>query len=179
MRVILLERVPKLGQMGDVVDVKPGYARNYLIPQGKALRATKEAIASFEARRKELEARNLEQRQEAERVAQEIEGRSVTIIRQASESGSLYGSVSARDIAQALGEAGIHVTRQQVRLAATIKSLGVHRVTLALHPEVEVEVTVNVARSPEEAEIQANASELLEKPEEAETPSAEAEPEQA
>ena len=155
MQVILLERIPKLGQMGDVVEVKPGYARNYLIPQGKALRATKEALEEFERRRKQLEAANLERRQEAEKVAAEIAGRSVVVLRQASESNHLYGSVSARDIAEAFTAAGVTLDRKQVRLEEPIKTIGIHRVTVALHPEVEVELVVNVARSEEEAAIQA------------------------
>ncbi len=169
MQVILLERIPKLGQMGDIVDVAPGYARNYLIPQGKAVRATKEAIAEFEKRRKELEARNLELRREAEAVAERLRGRSVTVIRQASDTGHLYGSVTPRDIAAAFAEEGVTLDRRQVRLERTIKTLGVHEVTIVLHPEVEVSVSVNVARSEEEAEVQASAAGLLEKPEEAET----------
>lgn len=155
MQVILLERIPKLGQMGDVVEVKPGYARNYLIPQGKALRATKEALEEFERRRKQLEAANLERRQEAEKVAAEIAGRSVVVLRQASESNHLYGSVNARDIAEAFTAAGVTLDRKQVRLEEPIKTIGIHRVTVALHPEVEVELVVNVARSEEEAAIQA------------------------
>ncbi len=155
MQVILLERIPKLGQMGDIVDVRPGYARNYLIPQGKALRATKKAIEEFEKRRKQLEAANLERRQEAEKIAEEIRGREVVIIRQAGESGHLYGSVNARDIAAAFTEAGVTLDRRQVRLAEPLKTLGVHTVLVALHPEVEVELVVNVARSEEEAAIQA------------------------
>ncbi len=155
MQVILLERIPKLGQMGDIVEVKPGYARNFLIPQGKALRATKEAREQFEQRRKQLEAANLERRQEAEKVAGDIAGRSVVILRQASESNHLYGSVSARDIADAFTAAGVTIERRQVRLGEPIKTIGIHRVTVALHPEVEVELVVNVARSEEEAAIQA------------------------
>ncbi len=155
MQVILLERIPKLGQMGDIVDVKPGYARNYLIPQGKALRATKEAVEQFEQRRKQLEAANLERKQEAEQMAATIAGRSVVILRQASESNHLYGSVSARDIAEAFTAAGITLERRQIRLEEPIKTIGIHRVVVALHPEVEVELLVNVARSEEEAAIQA------------------------
>ncbi len=166
MKVILLERVPKLGQMGDVVDVAPGYARNYLIPQGKALRATEETLKEFEKRRRELEARNLEARREAEEVARRIEGTQVTILRPAGEAGQLYGSVSAREIVEALREVGITVDRRQVRLERTIKTLGVHTVVVALHPEVEVPITVNVARSEEEAAIQLEAAGLLERPEE-------------
>lgn len=158
MQVILLERVPKLGQMGDIVDVKPGYARNFLIPKRKALRATKQAIAAFEARRKQLEAANLERRSEAEALAERIRGRSVVIIRQAGESGHLYGSVTARDIAEAFTAQGITLKRQQILLDQPIKELGVHTVTVALHPEVEVELQVNVARSEEEAAVQTGAA---------------------
>jgi large subunit ribosomal protein L9 len=155
MQIILLERVPKLGQMGDVVSVKPGYARNFLIPGGKALRATKGAIADFEKRRTQLEARNFERKQEAETAARKVEGQSVTLLRQASESAQLYGSVSARDIAAAFAEAGITFDRQQIRLDQPLKTLGLHVVTVALHPEVEVTVKVNIARSQEEADLQA------------------------
>jgi large subunit ribosomal protein L9 len=155
MQIILLERVPKLGQMGDVVTVKPGYARNYLIPKGKALRATKAAIADFETRRSQLEARNLERKQDAQALAAKVDGRSAIILRQASENAQLYGSVNARDIAAAFSEAGLALDRQQIRLEEPLKSLGLHKVTVALHPEVEVTVTVNVARSQEEADVQA------------------------
>jgi large subunit ribosomal protein L9 len=155
MQIILLERVPKLGQMGDVVSVKPGYARNFLIPGGKALRATKTAIGDFEKRRVQFEARNLERKQEAEAAAKKVEGQSVTLLRQASESAQLYGSVSARDVAIAFTEAGINLDRQQIRLDQPLKTLGLHVVTVALHPEVEVTVKVNIARSQEEADIQA------------------------
>ncbi len=155
MQIILLERVPKLGQMGDVVKVKDGYARNFLIPRGKALRATERTLAEFAKRRVELEARNLERKQEAQAVAVKVDGQSVTLLRQASESGQLYGSVSARDIAEAFTQAGVKLDRQQIRLDHPIKTLGLHSVTVALHPEVEVTVTVNVARSLEEADIQA------------------------
>lgn len=155
MQIILLERVPKLGQMGDVVTVKPGYARNFLIPKGKALRATKAALDDFEKRRGQLEARNLEQKQEAERMAAKVDGQSVVILRQASETSQLYGSVNPRDVAGAFTEAGISLDRQQIRLDAPIKTLGLHQVAVALHPEVEVTVTVNVARSKEEADMQA------------------------
>ncbi|BCX19088.1 MAG: 50S ribosomal protein L9 [Geminicoccaceae bacterium] len=155
MQIILLERVPKLGQMGDVVKVKDGYARNFLIPKGKALRATEQALAEFAKRRVELEARNLQRKQEAQQVAARVDGQSVTVLRQASETGQLYGSVNARNIAEAFGAVGIKLERQQIRLDQPIKTLGLHSVTVALHPEVEVTVTVNVARSQEEADIQA------------------------
>ena len=158
MQVILLERVGKLGQMGEVVAVKPGFARNYLIPQGKALRATESAIGDFEQRRKQLEARNLELKGEAQKLAAEVDGRSVVVLRQASESAQLYGSVSTRDIAAAFTEAGVSLDRQQIRLDQPLKTLGVHPVVVALHPEVEVKVVVNIARSAEEADIQAGKS---------------------
>lgn len=156
MQVILLERVEKLGQMGDVVSVRDGFARNYLVPQGKAMRATKTNLAEFERRRIQLEATSLRRKEEARAAVGRIDGRRVVIIRQAGEGGQLYGSVSARDIASALTEAGISVQRGQVRLDATIKTLGVHQVRIALHPEVDAHVTVNVARSTEEAEAQAD-----------------------
>ena len=155
MQIILLERVPKLGQMGEVVTVKPGYARNFLIPQGKALRATKTSIGEFEQRRAQLEAHNLERRQDAQAIAAKVEGQMVTLLRQASETSQLYGSVSARDVAAAFTEAGITLDRQQVRLDQPLKTLGLHDVTVALHPEVEVTVKVNIARSQAEADLQA------------------------
>jgi large subunit ribosomal protein L9 len=152
--LILLQRVEKLGQMGDVVKVKPGFARNFLLPQKKALRANKDNLAIFEKQRAQLEAQNLKRREEAERVAERVGGLSVVIIRQAGESGSLYGSVSARDISDACTAAGLTIDRQQVILEHPIKTLGLAKVTVALHPEVSIPVTVNVARSPEEAERQ-------------------------
>ncbi len=155
MDVILLQRVPKLGQMGQVVKVRPGYARNYLLPQQKAMRATKANLAEFETRRASLEAMNLEQRKEAEFVAEKLDGQVVVIIRQAGETGVLYGSVSARDIADGLGTAGFEVARRQVEIPQPIKSLGLFSIAIRLHPEVEVTVTVNVARSEEEAALQA------------------------
>ena len=152
--LILLQRVEKLGQMGDVVKVKPGYARNYLLPQKKALRANKDNRARFEAQRAQLEAQNIKRREEAERVAERVVGLSVVIIRQAGEAGSLYGSVSSRDIAEASTAAGLTIDRSQVVLEHPIKTLGLTKVRVALHPEVSIPVTVNVARSPEEAERQ-------------------------
>ncbi|MFC7398938.1 50S ribosomal protein L9 [Chelatococcus sp. GCM10030263] len=154
MEVILLERVAKLGQMGETVRVRDGYARNYLLPRGKALRATKENNTRFESQRAQLEARNLELKAEAEGVASKLDGQSFSIIRQAGETGVLYGSVSPRDIAEALTADGFSVNRQQIALNAPIKTLGLHKVPVSLHPEVDVTVTVNVARSPEEAERQ-------------------------
>ena len=153
--VILLQRVEKLGQMGEVVRVKPGYARNYLLPQRKAIRASKTNREQFEQQRHQLEAQNLKRREEAERVAERVGGLSVVIIRQAGESGSLYGSVSSRDIADASTAAGLTINRQQVMLDHPIKTLGLSHVRVMLHPEVLIPVTVNVARSPEEAERQA------------------------
>ncbi|MDE1903428.1 MAG: 50S ribosomal protein L9 [Alphaproteobacteria bacterium] len=155
MEVILLERVEKLGQMGQVVKVRPGFARNYLLPQKKALRATKENLAIFEKQRTQLEAANLARRGDAEQVAQKLNGISVLIIRQAGESGQLYGSVTARDIAQAVTEAGFTVGKGQITLDKAIKTLGLYPMRVRLHPEVAVQVTVNVAQSAEEAEMQA------------------------
>ncbi|RMD91857.1 MAG: 50S ribosomal protein L9 [Alphaproteobacteria bacterium] len=155
MDVILLERVAKLGQMGDVVSVKDGYARNYLLPQKKALRATPENIKAFEAQKAQLEARNLETRKEAEALAERLEGQQFVVIRSASESGALYGSVSTRDAAEAATEAGFTVDRRQVQMNRPIKELGLHEVTVNLHPEVSVTIVLNVARTPEEAELQA------------------------
>ncbi|ETX14683.1 50S ribosomal protein L9 [Roseivivax halodurans JCM 10272] len=154
MQVILLERVAKLGQMGDVVDVKPGYARNFLLLQGKALTASKENIARFESEKANLEAKNLETRKEAEAVAEKLDGEQFVVIRQASDGGNLYGSVTTRDAAEVCKDAGFDVDRKQVIIREPIKELGLHAVELHLHPEVIVEVTLNVARSPEEAEIQ-------------------------
>ena len=156
MDVILLERVEKLGQMGEVVSVKDGYARNFLVPRGKALRATKSNREVFEQRRAQLEATNLERRSEAEALQGKVDGMSVVVIRQAGEGGQLYGSVNARDVAEAVAEQGLTVARQQVRLDAAIKTLGLHQVRIALHPEVDAHVMVNVARSAEEAELQAH-----------------------
>jgi large subunit ribosomal protein L9 len=162
MDVILLERIEKLGQMGDVVKVKPGFARNYLLPQKKALRSTKENLARFEGQRAQLEAQNLQRREEAQGISGKVDGLSVVILRQAGETGQLYGSVSARDIAQAVSEAGVSIEKRQVLLDAPIKTLGLHRVRVALHPEVVVTVSANVAKSAEEAEAQAaNPADLL------------------
>jgi len=153
--VILLERVEKLGQMGQVVKVRPGFARNFLLPQKKALRATKDNLALFEQQRTQLEAQNLHRRGEAEQVAKKVDGTTVVLIRQAGESGQLYGSVTGRDIADAVTEAGYAIARGQVVLDKPIKTLGLHKLRVVLHPEVSVHVTVNVAQSPEEAEMQA------------------------
>ena len=155
MQVILLERIEKLGLMGDVVDVKPGYARNFLLPQNKALRATEANIQSFESRRVQLEADNIARRDEAEGVSDRIEGLTVVLTRQASDSAQLYGSVTKRDIADAVAEAGFRIDRSQVALDRPIKTVGLHPIRIQLHPEVSVTVTANVARSAEEAEAQA------------------------
>jgi large subunit ribosomal protein L9 len=156
MQVVLLERIEKLGQMGDVVTVKDGFARNYLVPQGKALRATKANLADFERRRVQLEAANLQRKEEAQKLARQIDGRSVVILRQAGEAGQLYGSVNPRDIAAAFTADGVTIERQQVQLPAALKALGIHQVRIRLHPEVDAFVAVNVARSKEEAEFQAD-----------------------
>src|SRR5829696_7261535 len=155
MEVILLERVAKLGQMGDTVKVRDGYARNFLLARGKALRATKANKERFETQRAQLEAHNLERRSEAQAVAERLNGQSFTVIRQAGESGVLYGSVSTRDLAETMTAGGFTVNREQIVLNQPIKTLGLHRVPVSLHPEVEVQVTINVARGPEEAERQA------------------------
>lgn len=160
MQVILLERIGKLGQMGDVVTVKDGYARNFLLPKGKALRATKPNMERFEKERTQLEAHNLELKKEADAVAARMDGASVVVIRQAGDSGQLYGSVSTRDIATDVTKAGFEIRRQQVMLDSPIKTLGLHPVRVLLHPEVEVEVTVNVARSEDEAERQARGEDV-------------------
>jgi large subunit ribosomal protein L9 len=164
MDVILLERVENLGMMGDVVKVKPGYARNFLLPQKKALRATKENQAKFEAQRAELEAKNLKRREEAEAVAKKMEGLSVVIVRQAAEGGMLYGSVTGRDVAEAIKDAGYIVERRQVLLDTPIKEVGAYQVRVSLHPEVSITAKVNVARSQEEADRAIAAAEVFEKP---------------
>ena len=158
--LILLQRIEKLGQMGDVVKVKPGYARNYLLPQKKALRANKANLATFEGQRAQLEAQNLKRREEAERLSERMAGLSVVIIRQAGESGSLYGSVSARDVSDACTAAGLTTNRSQIVLDQPIKTLGLSTVKLVLHPEVSLPITVNVARSTEEAEKQARGEQV-------------------
>jgi large subunit ribosomal protein L9 len=152
MEVILLERVAKLGQMGEVVRVKDGFARNYLLPRGKALRATKENRSKFETMKVELEARNLELKGEAEKVGQKLDGQSFTVLRQAAEGGQLYGSVSPRDIAALATEKGFAVSRNQIALNTPIKTIGLHKVPVALHPEVEVSINITVARNADEAE---------------------------
>lgn len=174
MNLILLERVPKLGQMGDVVKVKPGFARNYLLPQKKALRATKDNIAYFESQRKVLEAQNLDRRQEAEVVGGKMGHLKVILIRQASEALQLYGSVTSRDIADGAAAAGVKIERGQVELDKPIKSLGAHKIKIHLHPEVLVEITVVVARSPDEADFLAKGGTLVAETERAAMEAAEA-----
>ena len=156
MEVVLLERVAKLGQMGEVVNVKQGYARNFLLPQGKALRATAANLKRFEAERAQLEARNLEAKGEAAKVAAKLDGQAFVVIRSASDGGALYGSVTTRDIADAATAGGFSLDKRQVELNAPIKELGLHDVTVTLHPEVDATIVVNVARSAEEAEMQAS-----------------------
>lgn len=155
MEIVLLERIEKLGQMGDVVNVKNGFARNFLLPQGKALRATEDNLKRFEDQRADLEARNLERRSEAEAVAGKMSGASIVLVRQAGETGQLYGSVSARDVAEGMDEEGYKLERRQIVLDRPIKELGIHTVRISLHPEVSLDVSVNVARSEAEAEQQA------------------------
>lgn len=168
MQVILLERVSKLGQMGDVVNVKQGFARNFLLPKGKALRASEANIKSFEGLKSQLEANNLESKKEADAAADKLNGQVFVVIRSASDAGSLYGSVSTRDAADAATGAGFTVDRKQVALTRPIKELGLHIVTVTLHPEVEAEITLNVARSDEEAELQAAGKSIQELAAEAE-----------
>jgi large subunit ribosomal protein L9 len=155
MEVILLERIETLGQMGEVVKVKPGYARNFLLPQKKALRATKDNLAYFEKQRVQLEAQNLKRRQDAEGVSKKLEGLQVVILRQAGETGQLYGSVATRDIAEAVTAAGFTIDRRQVLLDQPVKTLGIFKTRVALHPEVIVGISANIAQSDEEAQMQA------------------------
>ena len=169
MEVILLERVAKLGQMGDVVNVKHGYARNFLLPQGKALRASKANLVGFEDRKAQLETQNLETRKEAEAVAAKLDGQQFTVIRSASDAGSLYGSVSSRDAAEAATEAGFIVDKKQCVLEKPIKELGLHEMAVVLHPEVTCTISLNVARSQEEAELQASGKSIRELEAEAES----------
>ena len=155
MELILLERVEKLGQMGELVNVKPGYARNYLLPRNKALRATKSNIAQFDTQRSQFEAANIQKRDEAESIGSNFDGLSIVLVRQASDSDQLYGSVTTRDIATKITEAGFTIDKNQVQLDHPIKTVGLYSVTIRLHPEVSVSVTANVARTEEEAEAQA------------------------
>ncbi len=161
MEVVLLQRIASLGQMGDVVTVKDGYARNYLLPQKKALRASKENLAFFETQRAQLETQNLEQKTEAEAVGDKLKGQSFIVIRQAGDTGQLYGSVSTRDISEVVTEGGFTVDRRQIVLPRPIKSLGLHTTAIQLHPEVAVDIQINVARTEDEAERQARGEDVL------------------
>jgi len=161
MQVVLLERVEKLGQIGDVVKVKDGFARNYLLPKKKALRATKANLAYFETQRTQLEARNLELRKEAEQVGGKLKGKTFVLLRQAGDRGQLYGSVSPRDIADVVTAGGFSIARTQVPIDKAIKNIGMHDVSVVLHPEVRVHVTINVARTEDEAERQARGEDVL------------------
>ena len=162
MQVILMERVAKLGQMGDVVDVKPGYARNFLLPQGKARSASKDNIANFEAQKAQLEARNLETKKEAEDLASRLDGQQFVVLRSASDAGALYGSVTPRDAMEVATAGGFSVDRKQIALVRTIKELGLHEMLVRLHPEVSATIVLNVARSAEEAELQASGKSIQE-----------------
>jgi large subunit ribosomal protein L9 len=162
MQVILLERVAKLGQMGDIVDVKPGYARNFLLPQGKAQTASDANVKAFEAQKAHLEARNLESKKEAEAMAAKLDGQQFIVIRSASDAGALYGSVSPRDAAEAATEAGFSIDRKQVSVIVPIKELGLHAMAVKLHPEVSATIVMNVARSVEEAQLQASGKSIQE-----------------
>ena len=168
MQVILLERVAKLGQMGDVVKVRDGFGRNFLLPQGKALRATQANIKSFESQKAQLEVRNVETRAEAQTLADKLDGTSYVVIRSASDSGALYGSVTPRDVSDVVTESGFTVERRQIVLQEPIKTLGIHSITIVLHPEVSAKISINVARSPEEAELQASGKSIQELAAEAE-----------
>lgn len=165
MDVILLERVAKLGQMGETVRVKDGYARNFLLSRGKALRATEANKQKFEGQRVQLEARNLERRSEAEKVAEKLNGQSFTILRSAGETGVMYGSVSPRDIADVITAEGFSIVRNQIAISNPIKTVGLHRIPINLHPEVDVAVTVNVARSADEAERQTRGEDVFKREE--------------
>jgi large subunit ribosomal protein L9 len=168
MEVILLERIAKLGQMGDVVRVKDGYARNFLLPGGKALRATKDNRAKFETMKAQLEVRNLGLKSEAEKVARKLDGQNFVVLRQASDTGQLYGSVSTRDLATVISEGGFTVSRSQIVLNTPIKTIGLHKVPVALHPDVAVTITVSVARNAEEAERIARGEDVTARREEVE-----------
>lgn len=161
MEVILMERVPKLGQMGEKVRVRDGYARNFLLPRGKALRATEANMARFEGQRAQLEARDLERRSDAEKLKEKIDGKTYVIIRQAGETGQLYGSVNTRDIADTVTTGGVSVHRNQVELMTPIKTLGLHKIAVNLYGDVEAGITMNVARSEEEAERQERGEEII------------------
>ncbi len=161
MQVVLLERVEKLGQIGDVVKVKDGFARNFLLPKKKALRATKANMAYFETQRVQLETRNLEHRKEAERIGEKLKGKSFVLLRQAGDRGQLYGSVSPRDIADVVTAGGFTIARTQVPIDKAIKTIGLHPISVVLHPEVRISVTINVARTEDEAERQARGEDVL------------------
>ncbi|WP_375616128.1 MULTISPECIES: 50S ribosomal protein L9 [unclassified Bartonella] len=160
MDIILLERIPRLGQMGDIVSVKDGYARNFLLPQGKALRANEANKKHFEIQRAQLEARNLERKSEAQKIAEKLDGQSFIVVRSAGETGQLYGSVSTRDIAEIITDEGFSIGRNQIELNHPIKMIGLHTITLSLHPEVQISVIINVARSTSEAQRQAEGETL-------------------
>lgn len=161
MDIILLERIPRLGQMGDIVSVKDGYARNFLLPQGKALRANEANKKHFEIQRTQLEARNLERKSEAQKIAEKLDGQSFIAVRSAGETGQLYGSVSTRDIAEIITNEGFSIGRNQIELNHPIKMIGLHTITLILHPEVQISVVINVARSTSEAQRQAEGETLI------------------
>lgn len=160
MNIILLERIPRLGQMGDIVSVKDGYARNFLLPQGKALRANEVNKKHFEMQRAQLEARNLERKSEAQKIAEKLDGKSFIAVRSAGETGQLYGSVSTRDISEIITSEGFSIERNQIELNHSIKTIGLHKVTLSLHPEVQISVIINIARSTSEAQRQAEGENL-------------------
>ncbi|EJF87041.1 50S ribosomal protein L9 [Bartonella vinsonii subsp. arupensis OK-94-513] len=160
MDIILLERIPRLGQMGDIVSVKDGYARNFLLPQGKALRANEANKRHFEIQRAQLEARNLERKSEAQKIAEKLDGQSFIAVRSAGETGQLYGSVSTRDISEIITNEGFSIGRNQIELNHPIKTIGLHTITLSLHPEVQISVIINVARSASEAQRQAEGETL-------------------
>ena len=161
MEVILLERIEKLGQMGDVVNVKAGFARNYLLPQNKALRKTKQNLTHFESQRAQLEAENLTKKTEAEKIADKLKGMKITILRAAGETGQLYGSVTSRDIAETVTESGVSINRNQVILNRALKVLGLEPIRISLHPEVSVEVIANIARNKDEAEQQLSSGQAV------------------
>ncbi|WP_375609149.1 MULTISPECIES: 50S ribosomal protein L9 [unclassified Bartonella] len=161
MDIILLERIPRLGQMGDIVSVKDGYARNFLLPQGKALRANEANKKHFEVQRAQLEARNLERKSEAQKIAEKLDGQSFIVVRSAGETGQLYGSVSTRDIAEIITDEGFSIGRNQIELNHPIKMIGLYTITLSLHPEVQISVVINVARSASEAQRQAEGETLI------------------
>ncbi|WP_332060364.1 50S ribosomal protein L9 [Bartonella sp. CB74] len=160
MDIILLERIPRLGQMGDIVSVKDGYARNFLLPQGKALRANEANKKHFETQRTQLESRNLERKSEAQKIAEKLDGKSFIVVRSAGETGQLYGSVSTRDVSEIITTEGFSIGRNQVELNHPIKTIGLHAITIILHPEVQISVTMNVARSTSEAQRQAEGETL-------------------